>query len=71
MGNPATPGASRTMFSGRVEESDIFPAIDGLDEGLSEAEFERKYGGVDSDRYQRIVDEIDARIDRVYDFTRR
>ena len=61
----------QTMFSGRVEESDIFPAIDGLDEGLSEAEFERKYGGVDSDRYQRIVDEIDARIDRVYDSTRR
>lgn len=50
-------------------EKAIFPSIAGLPAGLSKSEFERRYGDVDSAAYQGILEDIEARIDRLAFFT--
>jgi hypothetical protein len=42
----------------------FFPSTTGLREGLSAAQFERRYGSVDSDAYVAMLKDIDARIAR-------
>lgn len=44
-------------------DSDIVPSIAGLPEGLGKAEFEQRYGEVDSPRYRDEVQRIQRRID--------
>ncbi|MFT4654696.1 MAG: hypothetical protein ACI82S_002354 [Patiriisocius sp.] len=48
-----------------VNESLFMVSIVGLDEGLSKTEFMQQYMGVDSPRYQKIVDEINIRINNL------
>ncbi len=43
-------------------ETDFFPSISGLEEGLNAQQFQRKYGDKESTRYQTTVAEIDRRI---------
>ncbi len=45
------------------EESSWMPLPGDLDERLSEGELERRYGGVDSPRYEAVIREIERRID--------
>lgn len=53
----------------RIErEGDVAPDISGLPSRMSEAEFDARFGGVDTPAYKAQIAEIDARIDglRVY-----
>ena len=43
-------------------DADVMPAIDGLPEHLTEAEFTRRYQGVHAPAYEALVTEIDRRI---------
>ncbi len=45
-----------------IVEADIMPPARDLPENLREAEFDRRYGGVDAPEYQRVVTEIDRRV---------
>lgn len=44
-------------------EADIMPPLDKLPEGLTAAEFQRRYASADSARYQAVADDIERRID--------
>lgn len=44
-------------------EDDFMPAIDGLPEGMDQREFAAAFGNPQSSEYQRMVDDIDRRID--------
>ena len=46
-----------------TREEDVMPALDGLPEGMSAAEFGQRYGDVDSPAYRTMMDEITSRID--------
>jgi hypothetical protein len=48
-----------------VAESDLMPPARDLPEHMSAAEFERRFGGVDSPAYRRMMAEIEARIARL------
>lgn len=57
--------AARTMqnrlaYGFRIEE--IFPPADGLPEGISDAELQSRYGGVNGEGYRRLAQEIERRI---------
>ena len=45
-----------------IREQDFMPETGDLPEGLSEAEFVQRFGGVDSPRYNQVVAKIDQRI---------
>lgn len=45
------------------QDAEIVPATSDLPQGLPEAEFVRQYGGVGAPGYQRLIAQIDARID--------
>lgn len=50
------------ILASAANENLFMVAIDGLDEGLSKAEFTERYGMVDSKPYQGVVEEINRRI---------
>ena len=52
-----------------TEEKDIFPSIAGLPAGLSEKEFERRYGDVNTEAYKQVLADIERRIDALAFFT--
>jgi hypothetical protein len=59
------PGASamqKRLVAGFVVD-DFCPALDDLPEGLTAAQFEQDYGGTDDARYEKMVQEIDTRLD--------
>lgn len=60
--DPETAFSFQTTLTAVNAESAFMPHIDGLEEGLSKSEFERKYGSVDSQRYDQKLTEIRARI---------
>jgi hypothetical protein len=45
-----------------IDESTFFPEIDGLPEGISQEQFDNRYGGVDGPLYAEYVKEIDRRL---------
>jgi hypothetical protein len=46
-----------------MAESDLMPDVSDLPEFMPEAEFRRRFGGVDSAQYARVIATIDGRID--------
>lgn len=52
------------LLAGSPAEELIFPSVSDLPEGLTREEFERLYGGIGKPGYDRMVREIDRRIDR-------
>ncbi|MCC6474648.1 MAG: hypothetical protein IT514_12990 [Burkholderiales bacterium] len=46
----------------RVSEADIMPEITGLADGMPEAEFKRRFGGVGAPAYHRVVQDIEQRV---------
>lgn len=46
-----------------VAEADFMPSVADLPEFMSEAEFSRRFGGVDSPAYAKLIATIDQRID--------
>jgi hypothetical protein len=64
----ASPSEARTLqkrLASGIGEADIMPAARDLPEHMSAAEFERRFGGVDSPAYRRIMAEIEDRIARL------
>jgi hypothetical protein len=55
---------SQERFSGTPSEDLFFPSVADLPENITRARFERQFGGLDSNRYQELVREIDRRISR-------
>ncbi len=53
----------QAVMSTRPQESSFMPDTRGLPERMPEAEFARRFGGVDSSRYREIADDIERRID--------
>jgi hypothetical protein len=51
-------------FRGAVTIEDLFPGIDDLPEGLTQAEVTARYGGVTDERFERLLAELDRRLDR-------
>jgi len=45
-----------------VKESDFMPDVSDLPEFMPEAEFKRRYGGVDGAGYNKMMDRIEARV---------
>lgn len=52
----------RERLGSGLTEDDIMPAVVGLPDNLTRAEFTRRYGDVGSPAYTRLLDEIDRRI---------
>ena len=60
--SPASARAVQQALVGPIEEAEFFPRVDDLPEGLSEAEFRRLYGDIDSAEFSRLIADIDRRI---------
>jgi hypothetical protein len=58
------PHATRVqrLMAERPRESVFMPDTRGLSEFMPEAEFVRRYGGLDDPRYRQVVDDIERRI---------
>ncbi len=60
--NSDTAQLIQEIAASSMKESDFFPPLDGLPEGLNEVSFETLYSGIDSKKYQAMLDEIDKRL---------
>ena len=54
--------AVQTRVRSGLVEADIMPRSEDLPEGLQEAEFKRRFGGVGAPAYARVIAEIERRI---------
>jgi hypothetical protein len=59
------PQALQARLAQGVRESDLLPDVRDLPESLRETDFKRRYGGVDAPAYRQLMDEIEARLDRL------
>lgn len=50
------------QVSAGIRDSDILPRVADLPEFMPETEFRKRFGGIDSPAYKRIMDEIERRI---------
>ena len=55
----------QTVLSEVKQETDYFPDIAGLPDNMTQAEFERRYGDVESARYRALMADIERRIAHV------
>ena len=55
----------QSAFAGGINESEFFPKVNDLPEGLSEAAFKQRYGDVGSSPYDAVVKQIDTRIGKI------
>lgn len=53
------------VLSRAADEQAFFPGLADLPEGMSEAAFRSRYGDIGSPAYQRVIAEIDRRIDSI------
>jgi hypothetical protein len=56
------PGRLQAALAGALTEFDLMPDVSDLPEFLPAAEFRRRYGGVDSPAFLRVLADIDARL---------
>lgn len=50
------------MLMSTASESDFMPKTDDLPEFISKAEFDRRFGGLEGEPYQKMIEEIERRI---------
>ncbi len=50
------------LLAAGIEETDFMPRVRDLPEHMKQAEFERRFGGVGSPRYNQVKDEIERRL---------
>ena len=50
-------------LAARIDDATLMPAVDGLEERLTDAAFRASYGGVGGERYEAAVADIERRID--------
>ena len=65
----AAPDDMGRLLNLLVSEKAILPRTSDLPSGMSEAEFKRRFGAVDSDPYLAMVDKIDTRLDSLALYT--
>jgi hypothetical protein len=59
---PRARELARTVAGG-IAESDFMPVVSDLPEHMPEAEFRRRFGGVDGIGYAKMIETIEARLD--------
>ena len=59
----ASPAEWPAMLDRIATESDLIPSLEGLPSGLTRAEFEARFGDVDSPAYQAMVAEVRRRVE--------
>ncbi len=59
----AQPALLQNRLAGGVDEAALLPPVADLPEFLAQAEFEAAFGAVGSPRYQRVLTDIEARLD--------
>ncbi len=62
IGSAASARTLQQQLSAAVSEKDIMPATADLPEFMKEAEFKRRFGGIDAPAYKEMIGEIDRRI---------
>ncbi len=63
LGDKTDAKTLQMVLAKTADEAAIFPDVSELPEGLSEVEFKRRFGGVDSPAYRGVLAAIDQRID--------
>ncbi len=61
----ASARALQSALAAGAKETDFFPRVGDLPEGLSDAEFKANFGDVDSPAYGAMVKQIDSRIAKI------
>ena len=59
------PLAFQARLAAGVQEDDLMPMVADLPESLTQHEFLRRYGGVGGAAYQQMLQDIEARLDRL------
>ena len=59
------PLALQARLAAGVQESDLLPDVSDLPPTMAEAEFKRRFGGVDGEGTRQLRREIEARLDRL------
>ena len=59
------PLAFQARLAAGVQEDDLMPGVADLPEALTQPEFLRRFGGVGGVAYQRLLQDIEARLDRL------
>ena len=59
-----SPQRLQAMLATGLRERDLMPNVDDLPEGLTAAEFAERFGQVGTPAYQRMLADIEARLDR-------
>ncbi|AXR05346.1 hypothetical protein [Salinimonas sediminis] len=65
LGDPETALATQNALASAADEGVYMPTIEGLTEGLSKQEFDRRYEKVDSEAYLNEVARIKARLSQI------
>ncbi|HWH77387.1 MAG TPA: hypothetical protein VNT76_08445, partial [Candidatus Binatus sp.] len=60
--NQTTAKVLAQKLSGNINERDFMPATQDLPEFMPEAEFKRRFGGVDGANYKKMMAEIERRV---------
>ncbi len=63
--NPEVAHVLQQRLALDASESQFFPVIQNLPEGLSEASFEHHFGTLESERYLHLVNSVDACLDQL------
>lgn len=61
----ASARALQSALAAGAKESDFFPRVGDLPEGLSDDAFKAQYGDIDAPAYEAVVKQIDARIGKI------
>ena len=64
--NPEYARSAQLKLSKISDESDFFPSIEGLQEGLTKKEFEVEYEHVESPAYKQQLSDIQSRVEALY-----
>jgi hypothetical protein len=64
-GDPETAARINAMARSGLSAADLVPPLDWLPDNMSQAAFQRDFGGGDGHAYQVVIDEIDRRIDQL------
>ncbi|MDP6183016.1 MAG: hypothetical protein QF609_04300 [Gammaproteobacteria bacterium] len=59
----ASAGRLQQSIAEGIDDSALIPDVSGLEEHLSDAEFESRYGGIGGAKYDSVVRDINRRID--------
>jgi hypothetical protein len=62
LADPGSALRAQSLLGSAASEELFFPAVSGLEEGLSQARFEARYGGLADPRYERLRTDIGARL---------